>query len=60
MMATDNEMFPTIETRVNNTRIDVLEAKIKIDSTNHEKEKRKITSEKVEAVKSLEAENEDL
>lgn len=60
MMATYNEVFSTLEPRVNDNRIEVLEAKIKIDSTNHDKEKRKITSEKDEAVKSLEAENEDL
>lgn len=69
MMAIENDMYPATETKVNkdrkrnvdeNIRIEVLEEKIKIDSKNHEKEKRKITSEKDEAVKSLEAENEHL
>lgn len=69
MIAIENEVYPATETRVNkdrkrnvdeNIRIEVLEEKIKIDSKNHEKEKRKITSEKDEAVKSLEAENEHL
>lgn len=68
-MAIENDMYPATETKVNkdrkrnvdeNIRIEVLEEKIKIDSKNHEKEKRKITSEKDEAVKSLEAENEHL
>lgn len=69
MMAIEKEVYQATETRVNkdrkrnideNIRIEVLEEKIKIDSKNHEKEKRKITSEKDEAVKSLEAENEHL
>lgn len=69
MVAIENEIYPATETRVNkdrkrnvdeNIRIEVLEEKIKIDSKNHEKEKRKITSEKDEAVSSLEAENEHL
>lgn len=69
MMAIEKEVYQATETRVNkdrkknvdeNVRIEVLEEKIKIDSKNHEKEKRKITSEKDEAVKSLEAENEHL
>lgn len=69
MVAIENEIYPATETRVNkdrkrnvdeNIRIEVLEEKIKIDSKNHEKEKRKITSEKDEAVRSLEAENEHL
>lgn len=59
-MVIDNEMFLIIEIRVNNIRIDVLEVKIKIDFINYEKEKRKIIFEKVEVVKFLEVENEDL
>lgn len=68
-MVIDREEHPATETREyqdrkrnvdENIRIEVLEEKIKIDSRNHEKEKRKITSEKDEAVKSLEAENEHL
>lgn len=62
-------MYLATETTVNknhitnvdeNTRIKVLKAKIIVDSTNHEKEKRKITPEKEKTVKFLEAENEDL
>lgn len=68
-MTIESEMYLTTETTVNkdhltnvneNTRIKVLKAKIIVDSTNHEKEKRKITSEKEKRVRYLEAENEDL
>lgn len=41
-------------------RVEVLEEKIKIDSKNHEKEKRKITSEKDHTINRLEADNENL
>lgn len=68
-MTIESEMYLATETTVNkdhitnvdeNTRIKVLKAKIIVDSTNHEKEKRKITPEKEKTVKFLEAENEDL
>jgi hypothetical protein len=51
------------ESKLNPTdsvRIEVLEEKIKIDSKNHEKEKRKITSEKDRTINRLETDNENL
>ncbi|XP_048758274.2 golgin subfamily A member 6-like protein 22 [Ostrea edulis] len=41
-------------------RVEVLQEKIKIDSKNHEKEKRKITSEKDQTINRLETDNENL